>query len=156
MKQHDDDELVVIDCNRTDNGDDGEDNEKYGDSDDEGNNDVDDDGSKDEDENEVNEIKIQLIIKNKTEVSTAKILVIQPANYCNVKEKINLTVRKILEKKVKSSDYTLSYKVLNACGPSNVLEDELDFEEFINEYKKINLSGKKMSIIVTVRALISQ
>ena len=58
---------------------------------------------------------------------------------------------RIIFQKVKSNDYTLLYKVLNAYGPSNILEDELNFEEFINEYKKINLSGKKMSIIVTVK-----
>ncbi|CAB5342138.1 unnamed protein product [Rhizophagus irregularis] len=40
---------------------------------------------------------------------------------------------------------------VNARGPSNELEDESDFQEFISEYKRIILVGKKMSMIVTVR-----
>jgi hypothetical protein len=66
-------------------------------------------------------------------------------------EKINSIVYKTLGKKVKSSDYIISYKAVNARGPSNELEDNLDFKEFICEYKRIVLAGKKMSMIVTVR-----
>ena len=54
-------------------------------------------------------------------------------------------------KKIKSKNYVISYKAINARGPSNELEDESDFQEFIGEYKKVVLTGKKMSIIVVVR-----
>jgi hypothetical protein len=61
-----------------------------------------------------------------------------------------LTIQKIFGKKIKSKDYTISYKTSNSRDPSNILEDELDFNKFINEYKKVILSGKKMAIIVDV------
>jgi hypothetical protein len=55
-------------------------------------------------------------------------------------------------KKNKSKgDYTISYKAINARGPSNTLEDQLDFQEFISEYQKIISSGKKMSVIVITK-----
>ncbi|GBB87567.1 hypothetical protein RclHR1_14000001 [Rhizophagus clarus] len=94
----------------------------------------------------IEEIKIQLVVKkNYTKTLTAKTLTIQPANYKNIIDKINLTTNKILEKETKSRyNYTISYKAVNACGPSNTLKDELDFQEFINEYQKVISSGKKM------------
>lgn len=104
-----------------------------------------------EDDDEIKEIKVQIIVKSKTNVSPAKILSIQPVNYYNVKEKIILTVQKIFGKKIKSNDYTISYKASNSRGPSNILEDELDFDEFISEYKKVILSGKKMAIMVDIK-----
>lgn len=113
--------------------------------------DNDDNGNSDEDEDEIDEIKVQIIVKSKSEVSTAKILNIRPINYYDTKEKIHLTIQKILGKKIKSNGYTISYKIANARGPSNILEDELDFDEFIVECKKVILSGKKMSIIVAIK-----
>ena len=53
--------------------------------------------------------------------------------------KINSEVQKVLKKK----DYTISYKAVNARGLSNTLEDWSDFQEFIGEYQKVFLSGKK-------------
>ncbi|GBC45398.2 hypothetical protein GLOIN_2v193871 [Rhizophagus irregularis DAOM 181602=DAOM 197198] len=41
-------------------------------------------------------------------------------------------------------------ETVNARGPSNTLEDKLDFQEFISEYQKVTLTGKKMSVIVVV------
>ena len=35
--------------------------------------------------------------------------------------KINSEVQKVLKKKTKSEDYTISYKVVNARGPSNTV-----------------------------------
>lgn len=101
----------------------------------------------------IDEIKIQLVVKDKdTKTPTAKILAIQPVSYKNVMEKINLTTKKILGKKFKSNDnYIISYKVMNARGPSNTLEDKLDFQEFVSEYRKIISSGKKMLVMVTVK-----
>ncbi|GES85800.1 hypothetical protein GLOIN_2v1473341 [Rhizophagus clarus] len=72
-----------------------------------------------------------------------KTLTIQPANYKNVMEKINSIVQKVLGKKIKSTNYTTSYKAMNAHRPSNELEDELDFQEFLDEYK--NKKHKKSS-----------
>ncbi|RGB23150.1 hypothetical protein C1646_774952 [Rhizophagus diaphanus] len=65
--------------------------------------------------------------------------------------KINLVVQKTLREKITSKDYVISYKAVNIHGPLNELKDELDFQRFISEYKRIVLNGKKMSIIVAVR-----
>ena len=109
--------------------------------------------SDDEDDGIIDEMKIQLVVKDKDiKTPTAKILAIQPVSYKNVIEKINLTTKKILGKKSKSNDdYIISYKVMNARGPSNTLKDKLDFQEFISEYQKIISSGKKMLVMVTVK-----
>ncbi len=106
----------------------------------------------DSDNDDLEEIKIQLVVKSKNiTVPTAKTVTITPANYENVMEKIILEVQKILKKKIKSVDYTISYKAVNARGPSNTLEDRSDFQEFVSEYQKVFLFGKKMSVIVIVR-----
>jgi len=42
-------------------------------------------------------------------------------------EKIILEVQKILKKKIKSVDYSISYKTVNARVPSNTLKDRSDF-----------------------------
>ena len=69
----------------------------------------------------------------------------------NVIEKINNVVQKILKNKnIKPLNYSLSYKAINARGPSNALEDKLDFNEFIDDYKKILAANKKMAVIVVV------
>src|SRR6266542_3821044 len=136
-----DDNKEIDDVGNDNNYDDGDKNEE------------DDDYDKDEDNDE---IKVQIIVKSKTEVLPAKILNIQPVNYYNVKEKIILTVQKILEKKIKSKDYTISYKASNSRGPFNIFEDELDFDEFISEYKKVILSGKKMAIIVAIKDVMTK
>ena len=100
----------------------------------------------------IDKMKIQLVVKDKDiKTPTAKILVIQPVSYKNVIEEINLATKKILGKKFRSKDYIISYKVMNARGPSNTLEDKLDFQEFISEYQKVISSGKKMLVMVTVK-----
>ncbi|CAI2188543.1 2121_t:CDS:1, partial [Funneliformis geosporum] len=59
-----------------------------------------------------------------------------PVNYENIMEKINLEVQKVLKKKIKLKDYTISYKAFNAYEPLNTFENKSDFQEFINEYQK--------------------
>ena len=104
------------------------------------------------DDNDLEEIKIQIIVKSKNiKEPTAKILTITPVNYENIMGKINSEVQKVLKKKTKSEDYTISYKAVNARGPSNTLEDWSDFQEFIGEYQKVFLSGKKMLVVVVVK-----
>ena len=104
------------------------------------------------DDNDLEEIKIQIIVKSKNiKEPTAKILTITPVNYENIMGKINSEVQKVLKKKTKSEDYTISYKAVNARGPSNILEDWSDFQEFIGEYQKVFLSGKKMLVVVVVK-----
>ena len=71
-------------------------------------------------------------------------------------EKINSIVQKFLGRKIKMTYYTISYKAVNAHGPSNELEDKLDFQEFLNEYKKIISLGKKMSVIVDMKKNITE
>jgi len=111
----------------------------------------DDDDVSDEEDNDLEEIKVQIIVKSKDiKAPTAKTLTIEPVNYEKVMETINLAVQKTLRKKIKSKDYVISYKAVNARGPSNELEDELDFQEFVNEYKRIILARKKMSVIVVI------
>ncbi|RGB32869.1 hypothetical protein C1646_762326, partial [Rhizophagus diaphanus] len=60
-------------------------------------------------------------------------------------------VQKTLRKKIISKDYIVSYKVVNTCEPLNKLENESDFQEFIGEYKRVVLSGKKILMIVIIR-----
>ena len=104
-----------------------------------------------EEEDNIKEINI---IQNKNiKTPTAKSLVIKPVDYKNVVEKINLVVQKNLGKKITPKDYTISYKAVNARGPSNELEDELDFQEFIDEYKKVISVDKKMSVIVVTKVI---
>ncbi|PKY59814.1 hypothetical protein RhiirA4_482887 [Rhizophagus irregularis] len=120
-------------------------NEKEGD-------DVDDIEVDDDEDSDLEELKVQIIVKSKNiKASIAKTLNIKPASYENVMEKINSVVQKTLRKKVISKDYIVSYKAVNARGPSNELEDESDFQEFIGEYKRVVIAGKKMSMIVMVR-----
>lgn len=115
-----------------------------------------DEDNSDEDD-DVKEVKVQITIKNKDKnTPTAKTLTIQPANYKSVVEKINSIVQKVLGKNIKTTYYTISYKAVNARGPSNELEDELDFQEFLNEYKKIISLGKKMSVIVDMKKNIKE
>jgi hypothetical protein len=114
--------------------------------------DEEDDCRTEEEDSDLEEIKVQIIVKSKDiKVPTAKTLTIEPVNYKKIMEKINLTVKKALRRNIKPKDYIISYKVINARGPSSELEDELDFQEFISEYKKAVLAGKKMSMIVDIR-----
>jgi len=107
-----------------------------------------------EEDSDLEEIKVQIIVRSKNiKDSTAKTLSIEPVNYKKIIEKINLVVQKTLRKKVMPKDYMISYKAINARRPSNELEDELDFQEFISEYKRVVLAGKKMSIIVVVSSV---
>jgi hypothetical protein len=100
----------------------------------------------------IDEIKLQIIIeKSNKKTSTSKTITIKPVEYINVIEGINGVVKKALKNKdIKPADYSMSYKALNARGPSNELEDKLDFNEFIEDYKKVIAANKKMSIIVMV------
>lgn len=103
-------------------------------------------------DSDLEEIKVQIIVKNKDiKAPTAKILTIDPVNYNEVTEKVNLVVKKAMKKSIDPKNYVISYKALNARGPSSELEDELDFQEFISEYKKIFLAGKKMILIVNMK-----
>jgi hypothetical protein len=104
------------------------------------------------DGNNLEEIKVQIIVKSKNiKEPTAKTLTITPVNYKNIMEKVNSEVQKVLKKKTKSEDYTISYKAVNARGPPNILEDWSDFQEFIGEYQKVSLSGKKMLVMIVVK-----
>ncbi|UZO01552.1 uncharacterized protein OCT59_020066 [Rhizophagus irregularis] len=97
-----------------------------------------------DEDSDLEEVKVQIIVKSNTiKVPTAKTLNIEPVSYKKVMEKINLAVQKTLKKKVKSKDYTISYKAVNARGPSNELEDEMDFREFIITVKDDLIKKKK-------------
>uniref|UniRef100_U9SWA9 Uncharacterized protein n=1 Tax=Rhizophagus irregularis (strain DAOM 181602 / DAOM 197198 / MUCL 43194) TaxID=747089 RepID=U9SWA9_RHIID len=97
-----------------------------------------DDVEIDYEDSNLEEIKVQILVKsNNIKVPMAKTLNIEPIRYKKVMEKISSIVQKTLKKKVKSKDYTISYKAVNAHGPSNELEDESDFQEFISEYKRM-------------------
>ncbi|CAB4460170.1 unnamed protein product [Rhizophagus irregularis] len=93
------------------------------------------------------EIKVQILVKsNNIKVPTAKTLNIEPIRYKKVMEKISSIVQKTLKKKVKSKDYTISYKAVNAYGPSNELEDESDFQEFIMKFLQYTKKKKSCAI----------
>uniref|UniRef100_U9UQS9 Uncharacterized protein n=1 Tax=Rhizophagus irregularis (strain DAOM 181602 / DAOM 197198 / MUCL 43194) TaxID=747089 RepID=U9UQS9_RHIID len=97
-----------------------------------------------DEDSDLEEVKVQIIVKSNTiKVPTAKTLNIEPVSYKKVMEKINLAVQKTLKKKVKSKDYTISYKAVNARGPSNTLEDKMDFQEFIITVKDDLIKKKK-------------
>ncbi|CAB5301237.1 unnamed protein product [Rhizophagus irregularis] len=99
--------------------------------------DVDDIEVDDNEDSDLEELKVQIIVKSKNiKASIAKTLNIEPASYENVMEKINSVVQKTLKKKVISKDYIVSYKAVNAHGPSNELENESDFQKFIGKYKR--------------------
>ena len=107
---------------------------------------------KEDSDNDLDEIKIQIIVKSKNiEMPSAKTLTITSVDYESIMEKINSEVQKVLKEKIRPKDYTISYKAVNARGPSNTLEDMSDFQEFINEYRKVFSSGKKMLVMVAMR-----
>ena len=108
-------------------------------------------------DSDLKEIKVQIIVKSKDIKSpTAKVLTIDPVSYNEIMETVNSVVKKTLKKSVKPEDYVISYKVLNARGPSSELEDESEYQEFISEYKKVFLAGKKMVLIVNVKESVTK
>ncbi|GBB91954.1 hypothetical protein RclHR1_19430001 [Rhizophagus clarus] len=42
------------------------------------------------------------------------------------------------------------YKAINTRGPSSTLKDKLDFNEFVEDYKRVISANKKMSIIIVI------
>ena len=100
----------------------------------------------------IDEIKLQIIIEKKgKKTSTSKTITIKPVSYIDVIEGINNAIQKAFKNKdIKPADYSISYKAVNARGPSSALEDKLDFNEFIDDYKKVIAANKKMSIIVVI------
>lgn len=100
----------------------------------------------------IDEVKLQIVIeKEGKKTSTSKAITIKPVEYINIVERINDTARKMLNnKKLKPGDYNMSYKAINARGPSSTLEDKLDFNEFVEDYKRVTSANKKMSIIIVI------
>ena len=100
----------------------------------------------------IDEIKLQIVIEKKgKKTSTSKTITIKPVEYINVIEGINNAIQKALKNNsIKPADYSMSYKAVNAHGPSSALEDKLDFNEFINDYKKVIAANKKMAVIVVI------
>jgi len=100
----------------------------------------------------LNELKLSIIIEQQGKKKLpAKTLIIHLVDYTTVMEKINLMIQKLLgNSTVDQTDYELSFKATNAHGPSSSLDDKLDFEKFLSEYKTVISAGKKMSIIVII------
>lgn len=100
----------------------------------------------------IDEIKLHVSIEKKgKKTSTSKALIIKPVEYINVMEKINAFVQKALQNEnIKPADYSISYKAMNSRGLSSELEDELDFKEFIEDYKKVTAANKKMGMMVVI------
>ncbi|GBC02644.1 hypothetical protein RclHR1_04730005 [Rhizophagus clarus] len=100
----------------------------------------------------IDEVKLQIIIeKEGKKTSTSKAITIKPVEYINVVERINDAVRKMLNnKKLKPGDYKMSYIAINAHGPSSTLEDKLDFNKFVEDYKRVTSANQKMSIIIVI------
>ena len=100
----------------------------------------------------IDEIRLHIVIEKKgKKTSTSKTITIKPVGYIKVIEGINSAVQRALKNdNLKPSDYSISYKAINARGPSSELEDKLDFDEFIEDYKKVIAANKKMSVIVVI------
>lgn len=100
----------------------------------------------------IDEVKLQILIEREgKKTSTSKAIIIKPVEYINVVERINDAVRKMINnKKLKPGDYKMSYKAINARGPSSTLEDKLDFNEFVEDYKRVTSANKKMSIMIVI------
>lgn len=103
-------------------------------------------------EYDIDEIKLQIVIEKKNKKSsTSKTITIKPVEYISVIEGINNAIQKALKNKnIKPADYSMSYKAVNARGPSSALEDKLDFNEFIDDYKKVITANKKMAVIIVI------
>lgn len=100
----------------------------------------------------IDEVKLHIVIEREgKKTSTSKTITIKPVEYINVVERINDAVKKVLNnKKLKPGDYNVSYKAINARGPSSTLEDKLDFNEFVEDYKRVISANKKMSVIIVI------
>ncbi|GBC06292.1 hypothetical protein RclHR1_06740008 [Rhizophagus clarus] len=100
----------------------------------------------------IDEVKLQIVIeKEGKKTSTSKAITIKPVEYINIVERINDAVRKMLNnKKLKPGDYKMLYKAINVRGLSSTLEDKLDFNEFVEDYKRVTSANKKMSIIIVI------
>ena len=94
---------------------------------------------------------IQLQRRKVKKHQQSKTITIKPVDYISTIEGIDSAVRKVLKNNnLKPSDYSLLYKAINARDPSSELEDKLDFNEFIDDYKKIIAADKKMPVIVVI------
>ncbi|PKY47154.1 hypothetical protein RhiirA4_543786 [Rhizophagus irregularis] len=103
----------------------------------------------DDEYKDIEEIKLYIIGDKRGKKSSSKALVIKPVEYTNVMEKINAVVQKPFQNEnIKLSDYSMSYKAMNAHGPSSELEDKCDFDEFIEDYKKVIAANKKMAVTI--------
>jgi len=74
-------------------------------------------------EYDIDEIKVQIVIEKKGKKTfTSKTITIKPVEYINVIKGINDTIQKALKNRnIKLSDYSMSYKAVNAYGPSSTL-----------------------------------
>jgi hypothetical protein len=107
---------------------------------------------------DIDEIKLHVSIEKKgKKTSTSKTLTIQPVEYTNVVDKINTFVKKVLQNEnIRPEHYSMSYKAMNSRGLSSELEDELDFKEFIEDYRKITAANKKMGVMVVIENPVSE
>lgn len=100
---------------------------------------------------DIEEIKLYIIVDKKGKKTTSKALTIKPVEYTNVMEKINAVVQKTFQNEnIKLADFSMSYKAMNARGPSSELEDRCDFDEFIEDYKKVIAANKKMAVSIVL------
>lgn len=102
---------------------------------------------------EIEELKLYIIIEDKQKNNAAKTLIISPVDFDNVIEKIHLYIQKSLNDNLNIFDYTLQYKALNSRGTANTLEEETDFNDFLDEYQKIIDNEKKMGISVILNSI---
>jgi len=103
---------------------------------------------------EIEELKLYVIIEDKQKNNAAKALIISPVEFDNIIEKIHLYLQKSLDdKNLNVFDYTLQYKALNSRGTANTLEEETDFNDFLDEYQTIIDSKKKMGISVILNSI---
>ncbi|CAG8630868.1 181_t:CDS:2, partial [Diversispora eburnea] len=83
--------------------------------------------------------------------SLENILGVEFKNYKGILPLINIPIE-IIEAEIllqdDGSDDVATTSILNSRGTANTLEEETDFNDFLDEYKKIIGSNKKMGISV--------
>ena len=101
----------------------------------------------------IEEFKFKLIVKKKNGgLLPAKWITIQEKDFEDFLLSLEISVQGLLNNSsINNDEFNIAYKQLNSNGPGTHLEDENDFEEFINEYSNVINHKKFMAIHITIK-----